>query len=71
MKIVIIGLGTMGESVLASLGGEGHTVTLIDESEQVISRLIEKYDVAGVVATVLAWTSKGKLAQKVPTSWSP
>lgn len=49
MKIVIIGLGTMGETVLGSLEGEGHTVTLIDENEQVISRLIEKYDVAGVV----------------------
>ena len=49
MKIVIIGLGTMGETVLGSLEGEGHTVTLIDEDEQVVSRLIEKYDVAGVV----------------------
>ncbi len=49
MKIVIIGLGTMGETVLRSLEGEGHTVTLIDEDEQVISRLIEKYDIAGVV----------------------
>ena len=49
MKIVIIGLGTMGETVLGSLGGEGHTVTLIDEDEQIISRMIEKYDVAGVV----------------------
>lgn len=29
MKIVIIGLGTMGETVLGSLGGEGHNVTQI------------------------------------------
>ncbi len=49
MKIVIIGLGTIGETVLGSLEGEGHTVTLIDEDERVIESLIEKYDVAGVV----------------------
>lgn len=49
MNIVIIGLGTMGETVLGSLNGEGHTVTVIDESERVIESLVERYDVSGVV----------------------
>lgn len=49
MKIIIIGLGIMGETVLGSLRGEGHTVTVVDEDEQVVEMLIEKYDVMGVV----------------------
>ena len=32
MKIVIVGLGTIGETVLRSLSGEGHTITIIDET---------------------------------------
>lgn len=49
MKIVIIGLGTIGRTVLKSLSGEGHTVTIIDEDKRKIESLIEKYDVFGVV----------------------
>ncbi|MBQ8409389.1 MAG: Trk system potassium transporter TrkA [Clostridia bacterium] len=49
MKIVIIGLGTIGKTILKSLSGEGHTVTIIDEDKDKIESLIEKYDVSGVV----------------------
>ena len=49
VKIVIIGLGTIGRTILKSLSGEGHTVTIIDEDKDKIEGLIEKYDVYGVV----------------------
>ena len=49
MKIVIIGLGTIGQTILKSLSGEDHTITIIDESKDLIENLIEKYDVYGVV----------------------
>ena len=49
MKIVIIGLGTIGRTVLKSLSGEGHTVTIIDENKDKVEDLIERYDVSGVV----------------------
>jgi trk system potassium uptake protein TrkA len=49
MKIVIIGLGTIGRTILKSLAGEGHTITIIDEDKDKIEGLIEKYDVFGVV----------------------
>ncbi|MBQ8311025.1 MAG: Trk system potassium transporter TrkA [Clostridia bacterium] len=49
MKIVIIGLGTIGKTILKSLSGKGHTVTIIDEDKDKIEELIEKYDVSGVV----------------------
>ncbi len=49
MKIVIIGLGTIGKTILKDLSGEGHTITIIDEDKVGIESLIEKYDVMGVV----------------------
>lgn len=49
MNIVIIGLGTIGETVLKSLSGEGHTITIIDGNKNKVESLIEKYDVFGVV----------------------
>ena len=49
MKIVIIGLGTIGESILKSLSIEDHTITIIDENKEKIERLIERYDVQGIV----------------------
>lgn len=49
MRIVIIGLGTIGETVLKTLAVEGHTITIIDSDKDKIERLIERYDVFGVV----------------------
>ncbi|MBQ7322338.1 MAG: Trk system potassium transporter TrkA [Clostridia bacterium] len=50
MKIVIIGMGTIGRTILKSLADEGgHTITIIDEDKDKIEQLIEKYDVLGVV----------------------
>lgn len=49
MKIVIIGLGTIGRAILKSLSGEDHSITIIDENKEKIDKLIEKYDVQGVV----------------------
>ena len=49
MKIVIIGLGTIGKTILKNLSGEAHTITIIDQDKNRIENLIEKYDVMGVV----------------------
>ncbi len=49
MKIVIIGLGTIGKTVLKSLSDMGHTITIIDEDKDEVESLIEKYDIFGVV----------------------
>ncbi len=49
MKIVIIGVGTIGRSILKNLSDKGHNITIIDEDKDKIERLIEKYDVHGVV----------------------
>ena len=49
MKIVIIGLGAIGKTILKSLSGDEHTITIIDEDKNKIEELIEKHDVFGVV----------------------
>lgn len=49
MKIVIIGLGTIGRTILKSLSGEDHTITVIDDDKDKIEALIESYDIFGVV----------------------
>ena len=42
MKIVIIGLGTIGKTILRALTAENHTVTIIDENKEKIEELIER-----------------------------
>ncbi len=49
MNIVIIGLGNIGKSVLASLAGEQHTITVIDKCKAKVAALVEKYDILGVI----------------------
>ena len=49
MKIVIIGLGSIGRTILENLSGEKHTITIVDEDKALIENLIEQYDVFGVV----------------------
>ncbi len=49
MKIIIIGLGTIGRTVLKTLAAEDHVITIIDDDKDKVESLIEKYDVSGVV----------------------
>lgn len=49
MKIVIIGLGKIGRTVLNNLSSENHTITIIDQNKDKVEKSIEKYDVFGVV----------------------
>ena len=49
MRIVMIGVGAIGNTILKSLSAEGHEITVIDEDSERVERLIEQYDVFGVV----------------------
>ena len=48
MKIVIVGLGTIGKTILQTLSKD-HTITIIDEDKDKVESIIERYDVFGVV----------------------
>ena len=48
MKIVIVGCGKIGTTILSSLLAEGHDVTAVDSSPAVIAELTNIYDVIGL-----------------------
>lgn len=49
MQIVIIGNGTVGDTLISSVCEEGHNVTVIDENSALVDEVVNKYDVFGVV----------------------
>lgn len=49
MKIVIAGAGVVGESLCSELSEEGNDVILIEKVEKILNRLVETYDITGLV----------------------
>lgn len=49
MKIVVIGCGTIGKTVIKHVSKEGHSIIAIDDDKKIIEELIEKFDILGVV----------------------
>ena len=51
MKIVVIGLGSIGRTVLKALSFEEqtHSITVIDEDKDKVESVIETFDISGVV----------------------
>lgn len=45
MKIVIIGCGKIGKTIIKSLAQEGHDITALDTNEEVLKRLAGTYDI--------------------------
>ncbi len=48
MNIVMIGNGTLGDSLIEYISREGHSVTVIDEDNDVVTAVVNKYDVMGI-----------------------
>lgn len=49
LKIIIVGCGKVGSTLVDRLCEEGHAVTVIDKSSAVIQRICETYDVLGII----------------------
>ena len=67
MNVIIVGNGSVGENLINFISEEGHSVTVIDENADEISKVVNKYDVFGVCgngASVSVQTDAG--AQFVP-----
>lgn len=45
MKIIVVGCGKIGTSILANLAGEGHDVVAIDNSPSIIEEISNIYDI--------------------------
>lgn len=48
MKIIIVGDGRVGDTLIQYISGEGHSVTVIDQNPALINRVVNEYDVMGV-----------------------
>ena len=51
MEIVIVGLGKIGRTILASLVKEKHNVFAIDTDPDVVEKVRSKYDVMALCAS--------------------
>lgn len=49
MKLVIVGVGEVGETLVKELSKEKHDIVVVDNDAQTIERCINKYDVNGIV----------------------
>ena len=48
MKIIIVGCGKIGKSMIASLTSEGHDLTIVDHNVQTLNETADAFDVMGV-----------------------
>ena len=49
LKIIIVGCGKVGQTLVSQLIKEGHDITLIDSNSHIIQELTNLYDVMGIV----------------------
>lgn len=56
MKIIVVGGGKVGQSIVEELYDEGHDITVIDKNPEVVNTLINKCDVMGYVGNGASYT---------------
>jgi len=49
LKIIIVGCGKVGATLVSRLCEEGHRITIIDKNRAVVQEMCETYDVLGIV----------------------
>ena len=49
MEIILVGCGKVGAALARQLSEEGHSVTLVDTNADKLNKLVETYDVMGIV----------------------
>lgn len=48
MNVIIVGNGSVGDMLIGFISNEGHSVTVVDENADEVSKVVNKYDVFGV-----------------------
>ena len=48
MKIIIVGIGKMGSAIVKNVSNEDHEIIVIDNSSEVIEKIINDFDVMGI-----------------------
>lgn len=60
MRIVIAGAGKYGRAMAGDLVAEGHEVTVIEPVEENLDRVIEAYDLSGLVGNAASYAIQGQ-----------
>lgn len=58
LKVIIVGCGKVGTSVVDQLSREGHDITVIDRDPAVIQTVTNQYDVIGVVGNGASFSTQ-------------
>ena len=48
MKIIVIGDGKVGKTLIKHVAGENHEVTIIDKNPKIVEQIVNQYDVMGI-----------------------
>ena len=56
MKIIIVGGGKVGETLVANLSSEGHDITVIDQIDKAVDQICDRYDVMGLTGNGASYT---------------
>lgn len=56
MRIIIVGGGKVGETLVANLCSEGHDITVIDRDDKTVDQLCDRYDVMGFSGNGASYT---------------
>ena len=56
MKIIIVGGGKVGETLVANLSREGHDITVIDRHDKIVDQICDRYDVMGFTGNGASYT---------------
>ena len=56
LKIIIVGCGKVGATLVEQLSQEGHDITVIDLNQDCISNLSDTYDILGIVGSGASFT---------------
>lgn len=58
MKIIIVGLGKVGQTLAAELSKEGNDITVIDHVEKKVEEFVGKYDLMGIVGNGATYSTQ-------------
>lgn len=58
MKIIIVGIGKVGQSLAIELSGEDNDITVIDNREDVVQEISGQYDLMGIVGNGASYSTQ-------------
>ena len=58
MKIVIIGTGKVGQSIMKNVCQEGHDITIIDRNIEKVNNAINTFDVLGICGNAVLYNTQ-------------